>query len=125
MPDRAEDAAEMHAHHRVPVVAVGECRSTGSADGIDDLTGWPTRRTGPVDLGAQVVDDDVCSLPGELERVTAADASPRSRDDHGPARADAIGVLTHGLMFPAAAGGRPLRAPHRRPRRFPNRSPSR
>ena len=48
----------------------------------------PGRAAAAVDLGAEVVDDDLGALAGELEGVAAADASPGAGDDDDPAVAD-------------------------------------
>ena len=60
-----------------------------AADGVDHLAGRTGRAAGAVDLGAEVVDDDLGSLPCELERVAAADAPPRAGHDHDPSVTDA------------------------------------
>ena len=48
----------------------------------------PVEPPRPVELGAEVVDDDLRPLAGELQRVRAADAAARARDDHHPSVAD-------------------------------------
>ena len=63
------------------VVAVGDGLATRGADLVDDLAGRAARRAGAVELGADVVDDHVCALAGERQRVLAAEPASRARHD--------------------------------------------
>ena len=71
------------------VVAVGHGLAATRSDGVDHLADHPRRATRPVDLGAEIIDDDLGALVGELEGVAAADAPTRARHDDHPTVADA------------------------------------
>src|SRR5438552_3643188 len=45
------------------------------------LGGRGRRRPGAVEVRAEIVHDDLCAVPGEEQRLLAADASARARDD--------------------------------------------
>ena len=70
------------------VVAVDDGLAAGRHDVVDHLLRRGHRAARAVELGADVVDDDLRALAGELERVTAADAAPRAGDDDDAPLAD-------------------------------------
>ena len=74
------------------VVAVGHGLATHGPDLLDDLAGGTGGPAAPVELGADVVDDDLGPLAGELEGMTAADAPARTRDDDD----STVAERTHG-----------------------------
>ena len=61
------------------------------ADLVDHLAGGAGRAAPAVELGAEIVDDDLGALAGELEGVAPADAPARARHDHDPSVADPHG----------------------------------
>ena len=67
------------------VVAVGDGLTAHAGDLRHDLLGRAEVATRPVDVAAEVVDDDLRALPGQAQRVLAADAAPRAGDDGHPA----------------------------------------
>ena len=73
------------------VVAVDDGFAACGPDRVDDFAGRPVRASGPVRLGAEVVDDDLGSLPGELQRVSPTDAPARARDDDDSSLTDSHG----------------------------------
>ena len=70
------------------VVAVGHGLAAHAADLVDHLAGRTVRGAGPVHLRAQVVDDELGALVGELERVLPPDASACPGDDDDPSVTD-------------------------------------
>src|SRR5439155_23599458 len=70
------------------VVAVGDSLAARGADLFDHLAGGTGRRTAAVDLGSQVVDDDLGALAGILQGVAPADAATGAGDDDDAAVTD-------------------------------------
>src|SRR5437016_2247040 len=67
------------------VIAVGDGLAAHLADKIDDFAGGAGRAAAAVELGADVVDDDLGTLSGEFEGVLAAEAAARARDNDNAA----------------------------------------
>src|SRR5688572_23188841 len=96
------------------VVSVGDRFSAGAADEVDNFTCRAGRRTRAVQFGADVVDDDLGSLPGELQRVTPAYSPARTGDDHHASltdHADSLPVVARSrssylTTLPLALSGR-------------------
>jgi hypothetical protein len=91
----ATEGVDRRRHQRLGLGPIGHVGPVGhrvaahGADGVDHLTGRTRRTTGAVDLGAEVVDDDLRPLPCELERMAPTDATTCARHDHDPSVTDA------------------------------------
>ena len=72
------------------IVAIGDGRATPRPDQVDHLAGRAARRTGAVELGADVVDHDHRALVGELQGVAPADAPAGAGDDHDTSLTDHV-----------------------------------
>ena len=77
---------------------VGDRRATGGDDLVDDLLGGPGIGARSVGGAAEIVDDDGGALTGEQQRLGAADASTRARDD-----GDLPVEPTHVCLLPSRA----------------------
>src|SRR5204863_3657896 len=88
--------------------AVGDGVASGGPDLVDHLAGWPRAASGPVELAAQVVDDDLRTLARQLEGVGSAEAPPGACDDGDAAFADPA----HGASMP---GSDAVSDPHEAP----------
>ena len=71
------------------VVVVGHRLAAPAADDVGHLLGRPLVRPFAGDRAAEVVDDDLGSLTGQLERLTPPDAVAGARDDGDLAVEDA------------------------------------
>ena len=70
------------------VVTVGHRLAAHGPDLVDHLAGRAVGAAGAVHLGAEVVDDHLGALAGELEGVLPPDAPARAGDDDDPSVTD-------------------------------------
>jgi len=87
--------------------AIGNGLAAQRANGLDDLAGRPRGAPPPVELRAEIVHDDLGPLPGELQRVGAADAAAGAGDDHDTSLAD----RTHAALVLCSYGRVPVCVP--------------
>ena len=67
------------------VLAVGHRLAAETADLLHDLAGRPGRSPRPIDFSAEVVDDHLRTLAGQLDRLGSADPPACAGDDrHAP-----------------------------------------
>ena len=69
------------------ILAIGDGLATGGLDLGDDGLRRRVIGAAPVAAGADIADDDLCALGGELQRVFASNAARRPGDDGHPALA--------------------------------------
>jgi hypothetical protein len=81
------------------VVAVHHGLPAERPDVVDDLLRGPDRGPGAVNFGAEVVDDHIGPLAGELERMLTPDA-PAGAGDHDDTT---LAKSRHALLLPAVA----------------------
>lgn len=58
------------------VVAIRNCFPTRPADVVHHFTGGTARRTPAIQLGAKIINDDLCSLACELQGMSPPQATP-------------------------------------------------